>query len=129
MLTLIAELANEQKPAVSRQAAGLRLKNIFESRNAEVKQQLAMQWKGIPPEVKNQIKQQVLATLHSASKDARRTSAQLLSTLTIIELHNNQWLDVIQQLVMNTTNKIQTEFGVEASLTALGYICEESVCL
>jgi len=122
----VNELANEQKPSASRQAAGLKLKNIFESKQQETKQLLAAQWRQIAPDVKTQIRNQVLAILHSPIKEARKTSAQILSTISIIELNAAQWIDVIDALCNNVTQP-KSEFGVEASLVALGYICEDCV--
>lgn len=48
-----------------------------------------------------------------------------MSKILVIELQQNCWGDVIQELSQNIL-KPKTEFGVESSLLALGYTCEES---
>lgn len=52
-------------------------------------------------------------------------TAQVLAKIAVVELKNNGWLEVLKTLVDNVV-KPKTEQGVESSLMALGYICEES---
>ncbi len=89
-------------------------------------QVLAQQWVNIDDQTKGQIRTAILATLHSPEALARKTSAQVLAKIAAVELPRNQWLDVVQILLQNIQNRT-SEFGFQASLMALGYLCEECV--
>jgi importin subunit beta-1 len=125
LITLVTELANESKPPVARQMAGLLLKNVFNSRDVALKQTLAQQWTQLTDEVKQNIRNQVLQTLHSPTAEVRKTCAQVLAQLASIDLPQGQWVDVVNSLLTNV-QRPSTPFGVESSLTALGFICEET---
>src|SRR4051812_13531365 len=86
LITLVTELANETKPALSRQMAGILLKNVFRSKDIALKQTLATQWTQQPEDVKQQIRNQVLQTLHSPTAEVRRTCSQVLAQLASIDL-------------------------------------------
>lgn len=127
-MSLVAELADPNNLPHVRQMAGLQLKNtLSHSRSNVLNQQLQQQWINIDEPTKVKVRQTILQTLHSPDKDARKTSAQVLAKIAAVELPMNQWLDVVASLLQN----IQTptsEFGFQASLMALGYLCEECVC-
>lgn len=126
LMNLVVELANPDKPSNSRQSAGFLLKNILTSKDETIYAQLEKQWHDIDSETKEMVKRQILETLHSTSKEVRMVTAQVLAKIAVVELKNNGWLEVLKALVDNVV-KPKTEQGVESSLTALGYICEESV--
>ena len=54
-------------------------------------------------------------------------SSQCIAYIAAAELPANQWPDVIQRLLGNVTGVQSTEAVKEASLEAIGYICEEIV--
>lgn len=124
---MVNELANEEKPQLARQVAGMVLKQQFYLKNAENRKILATEWFKLDEELKNKIRNQILFTMGSKEKDARKVSALVLSTIANIELPNGQWNDLIPNLTQNVINR-QNPFSVEASLMALGYICEETRC-
>lgn len=124
LVNLVVELANDSKPPQSRQMAGIILKNTLESKDENKRKTLQKQWKQLNEEVKKQVRFQVLSTLHSNTKEARKTAAQVLATISAIELPQNNWVDVIGDLIVNVT-KPKSEAGIEASLVCLGYLCEE----
>jgi importin subunit beta-1 len=125
LITLVTELANETKPSISRQMAGILLKNVFRSKDNALKQTLAIQWTQQPEDVKQQIRNQVLQTLHSPTPEVRKTCSQVLAQLASIDLPMQQWTNVITQLLQNVQHPT-TQYGVESSLIALGFICEET---
>lgn len=125
LVSLVTELANAASPPAIRQQAGLQLKNtLSHSRSSTMNQVLAQQWVNIDDQTKGQIRTAILATLHSPEALARKTSAQVLAKIAAVELPRNQWLDVVQILLQNIQNRT-SEFGFQASLMALGYLCEE----
>jgi importin subunit beta-1 len=117
-------LGNETKPIESRQVAGIILKNHLESKDARKKQQLHLQWRNLNNDFKNQVKNELLKTLHSKIKEARKISAQVLSVILPIELNENKWTDVMLSLIENIKTPSSSQ-GIESSLIAIGYICEE----
>ena len=56
-----------------------------------------------------------------------RTTAQCVAYIAASELPANQWPDLIQRLLSNVSGVQNTEAVKEASLEAIGYICEELV--
>ena len=78
---------------------------------------------------------QILATLGTES--SHRSAAQCVAYISAAEIPTNQWPELIPTLLANVTNNPTpptpeaTENLKEASLEAIGYICEElvSMCL
>jgi importin subunit beta-1 len=73
------------------------------------------------------VKNFALATLASSFKSARKGAAQAVSAIALIELPNNQWDDIIDNLARNATNEVP-EYKM-SSLETLWYICEELTVL
>ena len=123
MILLVTELADEARPNHLRQLAGLQLKNLLESKDSQTKHALEQQWSRQDEETKNQIRNQVLVTLHSTSQEARKTAAQVLAEFASVDLMQNQWLNVIESVLKNITEP-STPFGIQSSLMAIGYLCD-----
>jgi importin subunit beta-1 len=70
--------------------------------------------------------EQVFASL-GTEKSRPSTAAQCVSRIACIELPRQLWPDVITNLMSNVTNPVSTPHQREASLEALGYICQEIV--
>eukprot|EP00826_Nyctotherus_ovalis_P039961 TRINITY_DN3883_c0_g2_i1.p1 TRINITY_DN3883_c0_g2~~TRINITY_DN3883_c0_g2_i1.p1 ORF type:complete len:769 (-),score=174.26 TRINITY_DN3883_c0_g2_i1:172-2478(-) len=70
-----------------------------------------------------QIKRNVLGTLASAYKNARKGAAQAVSSIACIEIPRGEWPDIINILIANASGMI-LEHKL-ASLETLGYIFEE----
>ncbi len=75
LVNLVVELADENKPNSSRQMAGILLKNTLTSKDENKFKQLKIQWQNLDEEIKKKVEVQILNTLHSSSKEARRISA------------------------------------------------------
>lgn len=55
------------------------------------------------------------------------TAAQCVAGIACAELPTGSWHECITQLMQNVTNPTSTEALKEASLEALGYICQDIV--
>jgi importin subunit beta-1 len=68
------------------------------------------------------IKQLALKTLSSTDSRAGQAAAQFIAAIAAIELPKQQWPELMQTLVENVGQG--TDAQKQASLTAIGYICE-----
>lgn len=55
--------------------------------------------------------------------------SQCIAAIACAELPVQQWPDLIPTLVQNVTNNTATESLKEQTLEAIGYICQDIVCL
>ncbi|GAB1312172.1 karyopherin Kap95 [Madurella fahalii] len=123
LLTLVQALANESAEGHIRAAAGIALKNAFSAR--EFARQAALQAKWLnqtDQDIKTRIKQLALETLSSTNAQAGQATAQVVAAIAAIELPRDQWPDLMHALVRNVSEG--TQHQKQASLTAMGFICE-----
>lgn len=125
LLSLSFELANNEKPTESRRLAGIVLKNSLDAKDAVTKHGLAQRWMQIDLSIKSQIKDLLLGTLGSPVPEARRTSAQVVAKIASIEIPQKQWPVLIGTLLTNMTQRESPAGLKQATLEALGYVCEE----
>lgn len=123
--SLAAVLADVGQSAVSRTAAGLQLKNNLTSKNPETKRQYVIRWLQIDPSVRSSIKELALTTLGTETSQPS-SAAQCVAYLAAAELPNQQWGEVTTLLVNNITNVQSSVPLKQATLEAIGYICEET---
>lgn len=125
ILTVLSELRDEGKPQFARHMAGTLLKNAVAPSFREVaaRRQLEEKWKQLPANVRSQVKQEVLLTLGSSNHDVRAVVANIIGSLSRIELPAGEWPDLISILVAAVDSG--SEQHQEAALTAIGYVCEE----
>ena len=69
---------------------------------------------------------QVLATLGTEERH-HHSAAQCIAYMAAVELQMNAWPELIPTLLSNVTSPQSTEQLKEASLEAIGYICEDLV--
>lgn len=126
LIALIGELRDETKSSVSRQMAGVVLKNsvALNLREVEAREALEKKWIALPANVRLQVKTEALSTLGSASREVRSIAALIIGNLSRIELPHGEWPQLIETLVSATSSG--SDQHTEAALTALGYICEEA---
>lgn len=120
---LSIELSEESRPQLTRRLAGLLMKNALNARDNAKRVQLESKWVQLDEDTKGVIKGNIVKTLASPDSFARRTAAQVVSKIACIELPKNQWPQLMGGLLqsMNSSdNNLK-----EATLTCLGYICEE----
>ncbi|WOL16302.1 importin subunit beta-1-like [Canna indica] len=125
LLSLSVELSNEQKPPESRRLAGIILKNSLDAKDTIRKQELTQQWVSVDPSIKSQIKESLLRTLGSVVSEARNTSSQVIAKVASIEVPRHEWEELIGQLLNNMTQLDSPAPLKQATLEALGYLCEE----
>ncbi|KAJ6160500.1 hypothetical protein N7470_003896 [Penicillium chermesinum] len=122
LTTLGQALASEANPPHIRVAAGIALKNAFTFRDQaklhEVQQRWATQ---IAPEIKAQVKELALKTLHSDTR-VGNAAASLIVSIAAIELPRGEWPDLMNILVQNVTSG--SDSLKQSSLTTIGFICE-----
>jgi len=74
-------------------------------------------------ELRGQIKQAIISTLASPVALVRAQTANLVAAIASIEIPRKEWNDLIPNLSQNSSHP---DFHIRlASLTTLGYICEE----
>ncbi|TYJ40187.1 hypothetical protein E1A91_A04G122400v1 [Gossypium mustelinum] len=125
LLSLSVELSNDDKPVESRRLAGIVLKNSLDAKDAIRKEQLVQQWMAIDISIKSQIKDSLLRTLGSSVPEARHTAAQVIAKIASIEIPRKQWPELIGSLLNNMTQQDNPAALKQATLEALGYVCEE----
>ncbi|XP_041984878.1 importin subunit beta [Aricia agestis] len=109
---------------VARMAAGLQLKNHLTSKDPIAKQQYQQRWLALPEDIRVYIKKNILAAIGNESSRPS-SAAQCVAYVAVAELAVGQWNDLIPMLLENVVNAQSTELTREASLEAIGYICQE----
>lgn len=125
MTTMLQEFRDEAKPSFARNMAGTLLKNAVAPSFREVAARRALEerWRALPAEVRQQVKNEVLGTLGSPSRDVRTVASNIIGSLARIELPSGEWPQLTRILVDAANSP--AEQHQEAALTAIGYICEE----
>ena len=122
--TLSDILANVGNSAVARRQSGLQLKNRLTSNDDTVKQNYQERWLALPNEIRAYIKNNIVTALGSEGYRPS-AAAQCVQCVAVVELPHNLWPDLMQVLVSNVTGPSSTEMVKEATLEALGYICQD----
>lgn len=132
-LTLLAEeLFNESKPELSRQLAGLLLKNSVSGVEPRIDIEKRGMWISLPQNVTSKIKALVLESILSPVASVRGASCQVIAKIGRVELPCKRWPELLPYLIRLVQNKSDNEMSViykRSSLTALGYLCEDSKLL
>lgn len=125
----MTELSDETKPTPARQAAGLYIKNIFLTKEEARQRFVSQQWIKQPPQLRADIRLQLLNVLSSPTKVVNQTAAQTLAVLFHIEIAPNQpaqqlWLTTIDLLVEGIKKAQTLPHAMEGAIRALGFIFE-----
>ena len=123
--SLAQELCNTQKPADSRRLAGLVLKNNLDAKEEPRKAELQARWGAVDPNLRNQIRESLLTTLQMDPQDVRHTAAMVIAKVAAIDLPRQDWPNLINALLGNMSSPTPHHGVRQATLEALGYICEE----
>ncbi|KAK2722426.1 hypothetical protein QYM36_002833 [Artemia franciscana] len=124
MKALSDVLAGVNNPQVPRMAAGLQLKNTLTSKDTAMKAEYQKRWLSLPEDVRNYVKKNVVSALGTETSRPS-AAAQCVAYIAVAELPVNQWPDLIRLLVTNVTSSNSTEMLREATLEAIGYICQD----
>ncbi|CCW60503.1 unnamed protein product [Phytomonas sp. EM1] len=125
ILAVLQEFRDESKPAFVRNMAGTLLKNAVAPSFREVaaRKLLERKWASLPADVRQRVKEEVLITLGCPSREVRNVAANIVGSLSRIELPSGEWKELIGILVSAVeSNSTQHQ---EAALTAIGYVCED----
>jgi len=122
--TLSDILANVGNSSVARRQAGLQLKNRLTSNDDSVKANYQERWLKIQEDMRNYIKNNILNAIGSEGYRPS-AAAQCVQCVGVVELPRNMWPNLMSVLVNNVTNTSSTETLKEATLEAIGYICQD----
>ncbi|CAH1118453.1 unnamed protein product [Phaedon cochleariae] len=109
---------------VARMAAGLQLKNQLTSKDTTIKTQYQHRWLAFPEDIRSYIKKNVVGALGTET-NRPSSAAQCVAYMAVAELPQRQWPELIATLVSNVCQGDSTEMQKEATLEAIGYICQE----
>lgn len=123
-------LSNESHPGIARYQSCLQAKNLITSKNETTRNEINKCWnEQFPTDTKTNIKSMVLKALGTVKVNNvyQRPSgtAQLVAGLAGLEFPNNSWPDLMEYLQKNITETTASDECREASLEAMGYICQD----
>ncbi|GJT96763.1 importin subunit beta-1-like protein [Tanacetum coccineum] len=125
LLSLSVELSNDGKPMESRRLAGIVLKNSLDAKDVTTKEHLVQRWVSNDVHLRSQIKGLLLNTLGSSVSEAGHTAAQVIAKIAFIEIPRKEWPELIALLLGNMSQQDKPASLKQATLEALGYVCEE----
>lgn len=121
---LLGEMATEGKPLAARQMASLYMKNTLNGKTAKTQAELHARWKTLPPEIRNSVKEGLLATMRSPEPAVPHFCAMVAAEVACVELPHQEWPAFVPTLSENVTNT-QAPLPVQsAALQCLGFTCE-----
>ncbi|GBF91859.1 importin subunit beta-like [Raphidocelis subcapitata] len=123
--SLAYELANGEKPPESRRLAGLVLKNNLDAKDDARKSALVGRWEGVDPSLRASIRGALLQALAMEPQEVRGTAALVIAKVAAIELPRRDWAELIPGLMANMSAAPPNHGVRQATLQALGYVCEE----
>lgn len=104
----------------------MQLKNHLNSNDDVTRAAYQQRWLTLPDEIRNYVKVNVVGALGSEGYRPS-AAAQCVQYVASTELPAGLWPNLIQTLVGNVTNANSTEMCKEATLEAIGYICQDIV--
>lgn len=117
-------VADESSQSHIRTAAGLALKNSLYSRDYARQNEFSQRWlEQLDPNIKNNVKQQLLQTLASPSAKAAGDAGQVIANIAAIELPSGQWLDLVHTLLGFVGQTANISLKV-STLQTIGFLCE-----
>lgn len=125
ILTVLEEFRDDGKPAFTRNMAGTLLKNAVAPSLREVaaRRQLEERWKQLQDTLRAQVKREVLASLNSGNREVRNIAANIVGSLSRLELPAGKWPELMPALLSAVHSTLDQH--QETALMCMGYICEE----
>lgn len=120
-------LASTTQPAHIRNAAGLQIKNILTARESARSEEYAARWRAIPPEDRQKAKDVLIRCLGDEARQVRQVAGQGIAAIGSVELPAGLWNGLIVQLLGVVNNPSNGASLRQATLQAIGYICESTV--
>lgn len=128
LVRLVDQLAGDNHDPESRRLAGLIVKNAIDARDPAVRTHLADRWiHTVDEPSKAHIRKALFTALAATAPEPRRAAAQVIAKIASIDLARPAaWDSLITDLLTNCTLPTSEDHLKQASLEALGYICEEA---
>lgn len=125
--SLLAVLvATDQQPHI-RNAAGLAIKNALTSREATRNEELVERWQSVPEDTRQGIKDALVRLLADEQRPVRQVAGQTIAAVGAVELPLRMWPGLIGQLLQIINNQSNGVPLRQATLQAIGYLCESTV--
>eukprot|EP00392_Amoebophrya_sp_AT5.2_P011617 g11696.t1 len=128
---LAEELADDSKPLVARQLAGLQLKNALYGKSKSSNRLAEDRWLRVSDAVKVRVRELLVLSLQSKEDVGRKFAALVFGKLAAIEIPNRAWPKMVSCLLERVENSKQsyTNDTRRAAIQALGFISEEIAIL
>jgi len=119
-------LADPSRPPLALRVAGVILKNaFFDSRSEQARIRKYHIWNTMVDEsLRQYIRECVLRGLVSPVEEARKSAAQVVGALGVLELGEKRWPEMISTLCQNATSPQIVDAIKVSTLEAMGYLCE-----
>lgn len=117
-------LADTNETSDVRQAAGIQLKNCLVAKTVPLKQGYHERWFALDEQIRNNVKAKVLQSLGTETTKPS-SAASCVAGIASAELPLNLWPELMQQLCEVALAAGSSDTLKEASLEAIGYICQD----
>lgn len=120
-------LSDASHSHIVRQAAGIQLKNCLVAKDTSVKQAYNERWYALENKTKDMVKLKVFQALGTETSKPS-SAASCIAAIASAELPLNLWPGLMETLCGNTTKQTaepKSEQVIEATLEAIGYICQD----
>lgn len=127
LVTLADHLGGNENNPESRRLAGLIIKNSLHSRDISIRSHYVERWlHTVDEQSKIHIRHSLLSTLNAQAPEPRRAAAQVIAKIAAMDINRTGgWETLINELLSSCNNATEDHLK-QASLEALGYICEEA---
>ncbi len=125
LIALCTEFATEDRPLRNRQLAGIHIKNLIHSRDADAYNVKKLRWEQCPEDTKYQARAAFMQALNSPHVTVSHTSAQVLAAYGAVDIPAGRFPELLTSLCDNVRNSAAPEMTKTSSLEAIGYMCEQ----
>ncbi|KRX01471.1 Armadillo-type fold [Pseudocohnilembus persalinus] len=118
LIECVKIIVDQNYSGPQRQAAGTLIKRTA----SQMDQNGKVNWDKVDLDIQNHAKNALIKTLIDQDQLARMAAANVIATISAIELPRNQWGDIVRSLSDNTNHQ---DLNIrKTAITTLGYICE-----
>lgn len=121
---LCVEFVTDGKPQITRQLAGLYLKNLVTGQSHDIVAVKSERWRNCDATIKEAARQSFFQALVSADRTISQTASQVIAAYACVDLKNGEWESVLPQLVGYCAAADCPELTKVSTLKCLGFICE-----
>jgi len=127
LLHLSSILASGNVDNRIRQAAGIALKNAFVSKDAKVREKLAVRWSLIDENIRSEIRGRVQRIMDDETKSVRNTAGLVCGEIAVVEIPKGVWMELPSELCTIIADSNKSPNLRESSLFTLQVIAEAEV--